>query len=106
MKYYHITKIIFFLPASNRFLKKDQLGHARQSSRKNRAEDVFKRDMDRSDPVVLSQIEDRLVVRQKKLKHEIPQSVLDLMRDPEPGDVEPEYESDEEGSLDDLLNDI
>ena len=27
----------------------------------------------------------------KKLKHEIPQSVLDFMHDPEPEDMKPEY---------------
>ena len=102
---------------SNKFIKNNQLHHARQTSRKNRAEDVFNCDMDRSDPVMLNYVEDLLVARREKSKHEVPAEVLALMRDPLPGEadfvpeevnpqpveVEPEVE---EGFLLDMLLDI
>ena len=73
--------------------------------------------MDRSDPVMLNYVEDLLVARREKSKHEVPAEVLALMRDPLPGEadfvpeevnpqpveVEPEVE---EGFLLDMLIDI
>ena len=104
-----------YLSGSNKFIKDDQLKHARQRSRKDRAHDVFMRDMDRSDPVMLSYIEDLLEERRIKNKHDVPAEVLALMKDPLPGEVdqeegvpvpanvEPEV-VEEEGFLLDILN--
>ena len=73
------------------------------------------RDMDRSDPVMLSYIEDLLEERRIKNKHDVPAEVLALMKDPLPGEVdqeegvpvpanvEPEV-VEEEGFLLDILN--
>ena len=84
------------------YIKDDQVGHSRQTSRKGRLMDVYHRDMDRSDPVVLSyDTESRLAQRQKS-KHPIPPEVLAMMRDPPDGATEP---IEGVGYLEDILND-
>ena len=51
-------------------------------SREERFTDMFHRDMDRSDPVMLSYETDTRVAQRQLHKHEVPQQVLDLMSDP------------------------
>ena len=81
------------LEANHQFVLDDHLKHARETSRKDRISDVFHRDMDRSDPVILLySIECRLKNREKQ-KHPIPDRILALVQAPE-------------GSLDDDLNDV
>ena len=64
------------------FTKDDELHHARQMSREKRFTDMFNRDMERSDPVMLSYEIDTRVAQRQLHKHEVPQQVLDLMSDP------------------------
>ena len=93
----------YLFVGSNKYIKKGQY-KSRQTSRKNRSEDVFHWDVDRSDPVILSYAEDDFLRKKARSKHEIPPEVLALMRDPTPEDLEEELDSDEEGLLDDVLN--
>ena len=64
------------------FLKEDELKHSRQMSREQRFTDMFYRDMDRSDPIMLSYQTDARLEKRQLHKHEVPQQVLDLMSDP------------------------
>ena len=74
---------------------------------------MFHKQMDQSDPVMLSYVEDLLVEQRGKNKHEeVPAEVLALMRDPLPGEedplpvnAQPEEPQVEEGFLFDILND-
>ena len=91
------------ISAINHLLKGDQIDHSRQTSRVNRATDVFNRNMDRSDPVILSyNIESRLKNREKK-KHDVPAEVLALMKDPPTDNSDPILQ---QGYLEDILNDF
>ena len=73
---------------------------------------MFHKQMDQSDPVMLSYVEDLLVEQRGKNKHEeVPAEVLALMRDPLPGEedplpvnVQPQEPQVEEGFLFDILN--
>ena len=91
------------LEGNHIYIKADQVGHYRQTSRKGRLMDVFHRDMDRSDPVVLSyDTESRLAQRQKS-KHPIPPEVLAMMVDPPDGAT---VQIEETGYLENILNDF
>ena len=70
------------IPGNHTFLKEDELKHSRGSGRENRFTDVFNRDMDRSDPLVLSYNLDARMAQRALRKHDVPQLVLDLMADP------------------------
>ena len=73
---------------------------------------MFHKEMDQSDPVMLSYVEDLLVEQREKTKHEeVPAEVLALMRDPLPGEEDPlpvnvqqQQPQVEEGLLFDILN--
>ena len=73
---------------------------------------MFHKQMDQSDPVMLSYVEDLLVEQRGKNKHEeVPAEVLALMRDPLPGEEDPlpvnvqhQEPQVEEGLLFDILN--
>ena len=78
------------IEGNHQFILDDSLHHARQTSRHDRLFDVFHRDMDRSDPILLSYfVKSRLAQRPK---NEVPEHILALMVDPT------------EGNLDDILN--
>ena len=70
------------IPGNHTFLKEDELKHSRGSGRENRFTDVFNRDMDRSDPLILSYNLDARMAQRALHKHDVPQVVLDLMADP------------------------
>ena len=63
-------------------IKGDELKHARQCHRKCRATDVFMRDMDRSDPVMLSYNVEARMAQRRLHKHDVPDQVMALMVDP------------------------
>ena len=61
----------------NKDLKKFSIGHARQTDRQARIEDMFRRVMHRSDPIVMSFYADRRLA--KKKTSELPDEVKALI---------------------------